>query len=730
MDRLTDYADPEHGSDSVHHFSNGNTSPWIAAPFGMTHWAPQTEEGSRFYKSTARQLQGVRATHQPSPWIGDYGHFLVMPQIGPKLFSVRRRSSVFRRGDTTIKPHLFETFLGRYRTHLAMTATERCACFRFRFPSDTTGRILVEGIKNASWFQVSGNRIEGYTRGNNGGVPDDFACYIYGEIDTDISEACLFVGDDAYGGDHEGKQVGIAIDLLTGGEVTFRIATSFIGIDQAKQNFDREVGGRSFDDLVENNRDVWEERLGRIEIEGATEKQKGIFYSCLYRTQLFPRVWHELDAGGNPIHYSPYDGQIHEGVLYADNGFWDTHRTVYSLMSIIDPPRLSEMVEGWTNAAKEGGWFPKWSSPGYRACMIGTHLDAVVADAYVKGCRDFDLEAAYAAMRRDATEAGNDEGSYGRAGIERYDQLGYVPSDQFEHAASRTMDHAYTDFCVAQVARGLGHSEDARRFFDRAMNYRNTFDKPIGFARGRRSDGTFDEPFNEFEWGGPYIEGSAWQCTWAVPHDPAGMAELMGDREATISKLDRMLELPPVFDIGNYGREIHEMTEMAAVEFGQYAHSNQPVHHVLFLYTAMGVPSRTQYWMRRVLNELYGSGPEDGFAGDEDNGEMTAWYVFGVLGFYPLCPGHPTYALGAPLFEKATIKSPDGEAFVVEGIGNRTDTPYANRISLGGEELARLFLKQEEIAEGGRLAFEMTDSPDDRIYDEKDLPFSLSRTKG
>jgi len=727
MGNLIDYANPEQGSDSVNAFSNGNTSPWIAAHFGMTHWAPQTEEGPRFYKSTARQLQGIRATHQPSPWIGDYGAFLVMPQVGQKLFSTRSRSSVFRREDTTIKPHLFETYLGRYQTRISMTATERCACFRFQFPSDKTGRILIQPIDKASWFQVDGRRVEGYTRGNNGGVPDGFACYIYGEVDTDTTEACLFVGDEVYRGDGEGDQVGVSIDLARGGEVTFRVATSFIGVDQAKRNFDREVSGRSFESLLVANEAIWEERLGRVEIEGATERQKQTFYSCLYRTQLFPRVWHEPNESGNPIHYSPYDGQVHDGVLYADNGFWDTHRTVYSLMSILDPERLSEMVEGWTNAAKEGGWFPKWSSPGYRACMIGTHLDAVVADAYVKGCRDFDVEAAYAAMLRDATEVGNAEGSFGRAGIEAFGQLGYVPSDEFEHAASRTMDHAYTDFCVSQVAHGIGRADDAERFRARALNYRNTFDPATGFARGRNRDGSFDASFNEFEWGGAYIEGSAWQCTWAVPHDPAGMAELMGGRDAFLAKLDRMLALPPVFDIGSYGREIHEMTEMAAVEFGQYAHSNQPIHHVLYLYTAMGDPAKTQYWVRRVLNELYGTGPADGFAGDEDNGEMTAWYVFSALGLYPLCPGHPTYALGAPLFEKATVRPKNGEAFVIEGIGNGEDAPYANQIKLNGQVILRLYVGQEEIMKGGTISFDMAKEPIARSYDAGDLPFSLSR---
>ncbi|MBT6145058.1 MAG: glycoside hydrolase family 92 protein [Gemmatimonadetes bacterium] len=568
--------------------------------------------------------------------------------------------------------------------------------------------------------------MQGYTRGNSGGVPSGFACYIYAEVDVPVSSSCLFVDGDIYQGDGEADRVGVALDLARGGEVNFRVATSFISVEQAKQNFDREVGGRSFEALTAANEAVWEERLGRIEIDGATDIQRQTFYSCLYRTQLFPRIWHEPDYSGNPIHYSPYDGQLHKGVLYADNGFWDTHRTVYSLLSIIDPPRLSEMVEGWTNAAKEGGWFPKWSSPGYRACMIGTHLDAVVADAYVKGCRDFDVESAYAAMLRDATQIGNAEGSFGRTGIEAYDDLGFVPADEFEHAASRTMDHAYTDFCVAQVASGLAREQDARRFYDRAMNYQNTFDTHTGFARGRNRDTSFVEPFDEFAWGGAYIEGSAWQCTWAVPHDPRGLAELLGGRDKAIAKLDRMFLLPPVFDVGTYHREIHEMTEMAAIDFGQYAHSNQPVHHVLYLYAALGKPSRTQYWVRRVLHELYTPGPGDGFAGDEDNGEMTAWYVFGALGLYPLCPGHPSYTLGAPLFEKAVIRPPGGEAFVIEGVGNRLATPYAERIQLNGSAISRLFVTQQEITGPGRLVFDMTDKPFERTYDSADLPFSLS----
>ncbi|MCR4440341.1 MAG: glycoside hydrolase family 92 protein [bacterium] len=455
---------------------------------------------------------------------------------------------------------------------------------------------------------------------------------------------------------------------------------------------------------------MWSELLGVIDIEGATEDQARTFYSALYRTVLFPHAWHELRPSGEVVHRSPYDGALHPGVLYTDQGPWDVYRTQYPLLSILFPERLAEIIQGWTNAYKEGGWFPKWASPGYRSCMIGTHIDAIIADAFVKGIRSFDMETAYEGMHKHAWQAGASDGAVGRKGLEHYLRLGYVPADLVEESVSRTLDFAYNDFCIAQVAKGLGRNEDYQLLIARAFNYKNVFDPAVGSLRGRNAGGSWVTPFDQFAWGGPYVEGGVWQCGWAVPHDPAGLIELMGGREHFLTKLDTLLATPPYFDVGSYNGEIHEMTEMAAVDFGQYAHSNQPSHHVLYLFAAAGAPWKTQYWVRRVLEELYGPGPE-GFCGDEDNGEMSAWYIFSALGLYPLCPGHPSYVLGSPLFKRATIHLANGRSFTVAAPNNGRRNVYVGRVRLNGRVYKKTYLLHESIVQGGKLRLTMSSRP-------------------
>ena len=723
---LLDYASPAQGTESVHAFSQGNTLPLVARPFAMTHWGPQTEEGNRFYKPSARQIQGIRATHQPSPWIGDYGHFLLCPQSGDRLLGSWQRNSTFRPDETTLSPHYFKTVMRRYRTTVEFTPTERCALIRMHFPSDRPARLIVDLFDGACHIDVdkNGNGLSGYTRANSGGVPDNFALYFYIKLDTPISDRGVFSdGQLLPAGTKEGDGLGAFLEVESGGTVTARIATSFISVEQAKQNLEREVGQRSFDAVLEESTDTWANVLNRIQIEGATDRQMHTFYSCLYRAHLFPRAFYEYDESGQPHHFSPYDGKLHPGVLYADNGFWDTHRTVYPLLALLDPERLGEIVEGWVQAYREGGWFPKWTSPGYRACMIGTHLDAVVADAVVRGVTDFDVKTAYEGMLKNANEVGDEAGNYGRRGIRAFAELGWVPHDEVDHAAARTQDFAYNDFCVAQVAQYLGRQEDYKTYRERAFYYKNTFNEETDFMQGRLRDGSWETPFDEFRWGGAYIEGSAWQCTWAVPHDASGLIELFGGAEKTVKKLDQMLALPPRFEVGSYNSEIHEMTEMAAVDFGQYAHSNQPVHHVLYLYAYAGRAHQTQYWVRRVLDELY---QPTMFCGDEDNGEMASWYIFSALGFYPFCPGHPSYVLGSPLFKKATINLPNGNKLTIEAPNNAPNNPYVQWIVLNGEAHSAADLTHENIIQGGTLEFVMTDQPVRRPVADKDLPFSLS----
>ena len=578
-------------------------------------------------------------------------------------------------------PHYFRTFLGRNRTSVEITPTERCALMRLNFPEGEPARMIIDLFDGQCEFvfDEAQGTLSGFTRANSGGVPDDYALYFYIETDSPVKDGGFFKGGKVWEGEKRGlgDKLGAFLEFAEhSGPITVSIATSFISVEQAQRNLQREVGDRIFDEVL-----------------------------------------------GESYHYSPYDGELHPSVLYADNGFWGTHRTVYPLLALLDPDRLAEVVEGWVQAYREGGWFPKWTSPGYRACMIGTHLDAVVADACVRGVTGFDLETAYAAMLKNANEIGDEAGNYGRRGIEAFANLGWVPHDEVEHAASRTQDFAYNDFCVAQVAKALGREDDYRRYSERAFYYRNTFNKATDFMQGRLRDGSWETPFDEFRWGGAYIEGSAWQCTWAVPHDAAGLIELLGGPQATVDKLGKMLALPPRFEVGSYNVEIHEMTEMGAVDFGQYAHSNQPVHHVLYLYAFAGAAHRTQYSVRRVLNELYSP---QGFSGDEDNGEMASWYIFSALGFYPFCPGHPSYVLGSPLFKKATVHLPNGKELIIEAPSNDAENIYVQEVEVDGAAHPAADIAHQVLAGGCILRFAMADQPADNPCAPEHLPFSLS----
>ncbi len=591
------WVNPLQGTDSSFEFSHGNCLPLISRPFGMTSWSPQTDEGAWLFTHGARKLQGVRATHQPSPWMGDYGHFTIMPQTGPVALSAAARASSYPQDETTFLPHHFKTTLNRYRTTLELTPTERCACLRVTFPKTEAARIIVQPFEGESVVEVdfATRTVSGFTRANSGGCPENFACYFVAVFSQPLTAAGIFQADGSWTRETRGSgdRVGTFVEFAASAGLTIemRVATSFISLEQAQRNLTYEIGERSFDTLLEEGRDAWNTLLGRAVIEGADDEQLRTFYSCLYRSLLFPRKFYEHGEQREPVHYSPYDGHVHPGVLYADNGFWDTFRTVYPLLALLYPSELSEILEGWVQAYREGGWFPRWASPGYRHCMVGTHLDAVIADAYLRGVRGFDT--AYAGLRRDALEQGC--GAQGRSGLDAYVQLGYVPVEVADHAAARTQEYAYTDFCVAQVARALGHDADAQLFYERALNYRHTFDAEVGFMRGRTSDGAWLEPFEPFSWDTrAYLEGSAWQYSWAVPHDPAGLVALLGGDEAFTAKLEELLALPPHFEIGGYSEEIHEMTEMAAANLGQYAHSNQPVHHVLYLFTCAGQPWQTQ----------------------------------------------------------------------------------------------------------------------------------------
>ncbi len=726
LEDLTRHVNPLQGTNSEQSFSRGNTLPLVSRPFGMTHWSPQTDETDRwFFTPDKRELIGVRATHQPSPWMNDYGQFTVMAQTAMTALPAASRASAYRAEDMTVLPHFFSVLL-QSGVRLEMTPTERCAVFRFTFPRDEAGRVIIDAHSHVA-LHPERRLITGCSRLNSGGVPENFACHFAAVFGSDWQRAVPTLGGSPVEGQTalDGEQVGAVAEFapLLSGQLIVKIGTSFISPEQAERNLEHETGDKTFDDLCAEAKAIWNETLGRIQIEGGTNDQRRTFYSCLYRAHLFPRMFHEPDATGEPIHYSPYDGQVHGGVLYTDNGFWDTYRTVYPLLSLIQPVRLGEILQGFVNAYKEGGWLPNWPSPGYRACMIGTHIDAVFADACVKGIGGFDLETAYAGMVKHATTPVEGEKGYGRIALSEYLELGYVPADKYDHATARTLDYAYDDFCLAQVAGVLGKPEDQAKYRARALSYRNVYDAATTFMRGRNADGGWSEPFDPYAWGDPYIEGSAWQFAFTVTHDPAGLAALMGGPSHMLAKLDKFLYQPPTFRPGTYGGVIHEMAEMAAVDFGQYDQGNQPVHAALYFYAAAGSPWKTQYWTRRVLDILY---TPDSLPGDEDNGEMASWYVLNALGLGPLCPGIPEYVLVAPLFPTARLHLPGGKTLLIEAPGAAAANAYVQSVSLDGEAHSPLCVGHAALTGGGHLSVTLGPEPPERGLEPGDLPFSLS----
>lgn len=722
---LLRYVNPLQGTDSHYGFSRGNTLPLCAVPFGMNHWSLQSAEGSWYFSPRDRKLQGFRCTHQPSPWIGDYGAFTVMAQTGTKMLTAGPRSSAYRLDQSIIKPNHVRAHLIRYRTTMEMAPTERGALFRFEFPTGDA-RVIIDPVRGESHAELRADgRVVGWTRGSSGGTLDSFAHYFVAEFDMAPAGCSVFTQSGIHPGNSlTSERAGIAIEFAAQDErsITMRIATSFISLAQAELNLAHEVVGKELEDIVTATGQCWEHALSAIQVDGATEDLE-TFYTCLYRTQLFPRLFHELRDDGSPHHYSPYTGEVHPGMLVTDNGFWDTYRTEYPLLALVMPDRLGDILEGWVSAYREGGWFPHWVSPGYRACMVGTHIDAVFADAVARGITGFDTATALEGMLKHAYEPGDPAGAWGRIGIEDYRRLGYVPADRHHESVARALDYAYDDFCIAQVARSIGEDAAADSLLAESRAYTNSFDPAVAFMRGRNEDGTWLEPWSEFQWGSPYVEGGPWQSTWAVPHDPAGLIELMGGDDAFVAKLDQMLALPPHFEVGVYGMEIHEMTEMAVADFGQYAHSNQPVHHVLYLYNAAGRPWRTQEEVRRVMRDYYSA---RALPGDEDNGEMSAWYVLSSLGIFPLCPGRGAWTFGSPLFDRAVVRLRDSKQLVVEAPNNGPDRPFVTEVRWNGEVIDTLEIDHGILAAGGTLTFQMSASPTTAIVPASKRPASLS----
>lgn len=708
------------GTDSTGGFSHGNTFPAIALPFPMNVWAPYTQPArdSFYYQYREHKIRGIRQTHQPSPWIGDYANFSLMPVSGKLAVKEDDRASEFRHETEIARPSYYRVRLDTWKALAEVTPTERAASFRFTFEDAGDAYVVLDAFNNNSVVEIlpAQNKIIGVCRNNNGGVPNNFSNYFVIVFDRPFTAHGTWTPDAVHEGGTKlaGQHVGayLKFDTSKGKSVSCKVASSYISAEQAQRNLDREIGNADFDAVLARADAKWNETFNRIRVEGGSEEQQRTFYSAFYRSVIFPHRFYEFDEQGKPVYFSPYDGKVHPGYLYTDTGFWDTFRASHPLYNLLFPEISAEIMQGLLATYDQSGWLPSWSSPGHRGCMIGNHAFSLLADAWVKGITNFDAGKAVAAMVHDANTQGPDQcRSIGRDGAEFYQKLGYVPYPNVGEATAKTLEYAYDDFCAAVLARSVGRNAEADAFVKSALNYTNVFDASVGFVRGRKADGSWCENFDPTEWGGPFTEGNSWHWTWSVFQDVPGLVQLLGGDAAFGKKLDAVFYTPPDVKVGTYGGMIHEMTEMVALDMGQYAHGNQPIQHMIYLYDFVGQPWKAQARAREVMGKLYQSTP-DGLCGDEDTGQMSAWYVFSALGFYPMCPGTTEYLIGSPLFDRATITLPGGKKFVVTANANGPQRPYIQSAKLNGATFNKSFLDHREITNGGELVFEMTSAPD------------------
>jgi predicted alpha-1,2-mannosidase len=733
---LVKYVNPLMGTQSRPDLSNGNTYPAICTPWAMNMWTPQTgENGNGWqYTYTADKIRGFKQTHQPSPWMNDYGVFSIMPVSGKAVFKPGERASWFSHKSEIARADYYSVYLADYHLTTEITPTERAAIFRITYHSKDSAFIVVDAFPKGSYIKIipEENKIIGYSNFYARGKLKNFASYFVIQFNTPFNYTRVWQ-KDAYadGLENKGEQAGAIVGFKItqpNQQVIAKVASSFISHEQALLNLKNEVGNKSFDEVRNSTNKTWNEVLSKITIEGATEEQKSTFYSCFYRAALFPNKLYEKDAAGKIVHYSPYNGKVMPGYMYGGTGFWDTFRALYPFLNLFFPAINTEMQEGLVNDYKEGGFLPEWSSPGYADIMIGNNSASVVADAYLKNVKIKDITTLYEALLHGA----NNEGpvsAVGRFGVKYYNTLGYVPYNvKINESVARTLEYAYDDFTIFKLAQKLNKpAAEIEQYAQRCLNYRNVFDPEYHLMRGKNLDGSFQSPFNPLKWGDAFTEGNSWHYTWSVFHDIDNLARLMGGKKQFATMLDSVFSLPPLFDNTYYGGTIHEIREMQIANMGQYAHGNQPIQHMIYLYNYAGESYKTQYWVREALNRLYKPTP-DGYCGDEDNGQTSAWYVFSAIGFYPVCPGTDQYILGAPLFKKITLHLDGGKKFIINAPGNSAQNRFISSQSLNNRSYTKTWLSYPDITKGGSFTATMSNLPNkSRMTTDADLPYSFSK---
>ncbi len=734
---LVQYVNPLMGTDSKFSLSNGNTYPAIAVPWGMNFWTPMTAPiGDGWtYKYDDEKIRGIKQTHQPSPWLNDYGAFALMAVTGKLRFNQNDRASWFSHKAEVAQPHYYKVYLADYDTTVEVSPTDRAAHFKFTFPESDTAYILLDAFNKGSMIKIlpEERKIIGYARNNHGGVPQNFHNYFVAQFDRDFEITHSWKDNWKLQKNitqAKGNHVGAIIGFKTkrGEKVNVKVASSFISHEQAELNLKRELGHKSFERTKSQAHTAWQKELSRIRVEDSNIEHVKTFYSALYRVLLFPRKFYEIDKSGTMVHYSPYNGKVLPGYMFTDNGFWDTFRAVFPFFTLMYPELDAQIMQGLANTYKESGWLPEWASPGHRGVMIGSNSAINIADAYLKGITNIDIDTLYeAVVKNSEVEEGRPVSSVGREGVNYYNQLGYVPYDVKIHEnAARTLEYAFADFNLYKLAKKLNKIEDAKKYKSRAYNYQHLFDSETGWMRGKNKDGSFQSPFNPLKWGDAFTEGNSLHYTWSVFHDIAGLKTLMGGDKAFIKKLDEVFEMPPIFDDSYYGFTIHEIREMQIVNMGNYAHGNQPIQHMIYLYNYAGEPWKAQEKVRKVMEQLYAPTP-DGYCGDEDNGQTSAWYVFSALGFYPVTPGTDQYVIGSPLFDKVTLTFENRNQLIIESKNNDKNSPYIQSIHFNKNPYNKTWLTHQDLQSGGSIVFTMGEKPNKKFGVDKDSrPYSLS----
>lgn len=729
-----DYVSTLTGTLSKFELSTGNTYPAIALPWGMNFWVPQTGNmGDGWtYTYTADKIRGFKQTHQPSPWMNDYGQFSIMPVTGNLTFDQDRRASWFSHKSEVAKPNYYKVYLADYDITTEITPTERAAIFRFTFPETDKAYVIVDAFDRGSYVKIipEEKKIVGYTTRNSGGVPENFKNYFVVEFDKPFTYTASVAGGMINSKSLESKDshAGGVIGFATkrGEIVHARVASSFISPEQAELNL-KELGADSFNQVAEKGRKVWNDVLGRISIEDDNTDRLRTFYSCLYRSVLFPRSFYEINEKGETVHYSPYNGQVLPGYMFTDTGFWDTFRCLFPFLNLMYPSMNEKMQEGLVNAYKESGFLPEWASPGHRNIMVGNNSASIVSDAYIKGLRGYDIETLWEALKHGANNMHPKVSASGRAGYEYYNKLGYVPDNVgWGQSAARTLEYAYDDWTIYQLGKKLNKPQfEIEIYAKRAMNYKNLYNPQYKLMTGRSDNGEFDKNFVAEDWSGAFCEGNSWHWSFCVFHDPQGLIDLMGGRKEFITMMDSVFIVP-----GNKGMEsrgiIHEMREMQVMNMGQYAHGNQPIQHMIYLYNYAAEPWKAQYWIREVMDKLYSYSP-DGYCGDEDNGQTSAWYVFSALGFYTVCPGTDQYVIGSPIFKSATLNLENGKKVIIKSNNTSSNNRYIASMKLNGKVYTKNYLTHKDLLDGASIVFDMSSVPNkQRGISQSDAPYSFS----